>query len=126
MVRTLSDNVMELQKKVAENTIKIENRNEKEARKDESDEQRSQNKKGKSRKKNNKSSCSDDDDKDPNRPQVVLKNGEDERDINDILRIKKHYILINEFHRSEYVDWGKLVCMLWEFIKRCNGKIHEQ
>jgi hypothetical protein len=121
MVRTLSDNVVELQKKVAENTIKIENRNEDEARKDKSYELRSQNKKGKSRKKNNKSSGSDDDDKDPHRPQIIPKNGEDEIDIIDILRNKKHYILINEFGRSEYVDCGKLVCMLREFIKRCNG-----
>jgi hypothetical protein len=114
----MSSIFLELQKKVSENTIKIENRNEEEWIKDVKDELRSQSKKGKDKKSGRRDS-SDDDDKDPRRPVIKSQSAKDERDILEILRDDKEFIIVDHFKRIDDIDWGKLICMLWTFIKDC-------
>jgi hypothetical protein len=94
---------VELQIGIAEYAIKIESIYEEEARKDKSDEQRSQNKKDKSKKKNERSS-NNDDNKDSVESPKVGKEKDDNRDIIEILRNDKNFILLSEYRVFESID----------------------
>jgi hypothetical protein len=93
-VSNMMNMIVDLQKKVTENSKKIESRNEEEARKERDNEQRSQCKKGKS-KMEEKSSSSNDENKDLHRPIKKVENESPDEDIITILRNKKKFWVTN-------------------------------
>jgi hypothetical protein len=118
-IDNLNNIVIELQKKVQENNVKIENRSGGEFRKEKSNEQKSQNKKGKSKKKDERSD-SDGESNGPHRPKALSEENYQDKNIIKILKNDNKFMLWDDWHMISNVDWTMLTNMLWVFIRNCN------
>jgi hypothetical protein len=112
-IANLTNIIVELQKKVEENAIKMENK------KHHDDEQRNQNKKGKGKKKD-KRSDSDDENNDPHKPKKISEENCQDKEFIELLRNDEDLIILNDHHMIKEVDWAIMTNMLWEFIRGCN------